>query len=448
MRRRWAGALVTLLICAHRARVVILDDLGLLRQMQPSASGTEKKAVIVRPGGQQAARAPAMPSAGRSNAALKPQLPRVVAIQKAGDSPARNLLSRAPAIGRAISYKLGPSPQQAPSPGPLGMVAVPRRGPAPRRSAHRAESSSAQDGAPENARDLPEKTIATNTEHAATEDPRVRITTVVSYVSSVSSSRMRSVTRSSIDADGPAASSVNTSIPSASQPPTSSTIDDIPGRAEIDDGRLRDYVNDHNSNIDHANAARRSFLSMKIRESQDASRRNETKLASLRRIYDEYSRRMDELSNEMSRVRSSIAMYRALTGNTDAAIEELESGLRDNEAQRRLEEIELLRLSKEMNEEKNKIELLKEKSAMLKSRRKQMGVNESENTSKLQANEGKLGAYSRLAKNLENELRQLRENIDEVEALRRKDQDVLNKLEIEYNQHEGDGHWPLFVQYT
>lgn len=281
-----------------------------------------------------------------------------------------------------------------------------------------------------------------------TRDPRTSITTVISYVSSISSSASHSTPRSSIVLDSAALTSVNTAIPGGPQPPASSAMADIPDRADIDDRKLRDYVNDHDNNIDHANIARKSFLSMKIQESQNANKRNETKLANLQRVYDEYLKRMDQVGSGISRVRSNIGTYRALLGNTATAIRELDSGMRENDTQSRLEEMEILRLNKAINEEKNKVELLKEKSAMLKSRLKQLGTDRNESISKLRANESKLGIYMQLAENLENELRQLRDDIDEVESLKRKGQEVLDKLEIEHNQYENDRHLPLFVRYT
>ncbi|KAI5170438.1 hypothetical protein PAEPH01_1428, partial [Pancytospora epiphaga] len=188
--------------------------------------------------------------------------------------------------------------------------------------------------------------------------------------------------------------------------------------------------------------------SMKIQEVENTIKRNEAKIANLQRIYDEYSKRMDQLGNEIARAKSDMGMYKALVTNNDAEIERLDGELRENETDRRLEDAELLRLNKELNEVKNEIELLKEKTTLMRSRLKQMNTSRTDSVSKLQSNENKLGIYVQLAEELKSELKELKENISEVEAVRRKEQDTLNKLEIEYNQYENDRHLPLFVRYT
>ncbi|KAI5181082.1 hypothetical protein PAEPH01_2781, partial [Pancytospora epiphaga] len=279
MRYKWKWEFITVAIGCYEARVVIYDDIGMLRRVPPvpgviskNNGPTPTTGAPVRYKQPKNMRASPL-SPGSNKIPIKIQLPGGFIPQPLNNSTPKNLMGATLAKAQSASkspYNRPDPPQlirrrlmmpgnranQSPIPRtPNNLDDIPNKlnngdydQPDPIPPAEYAPVSSSRSKSK-----LP-KTFSLNTSLTSSSEEKYNTTvTVVSYVSNNLSSTIRKPERTSIKLDSSALSSVNTAIPGMSDPLSSSVMDGIPDRADIDDKKLNEYMNDHDSNIGQAN---------------------------------------------------------------------------------------------------------------------------------------------------------------------------------------------------
>ncbi|KAI4292789.1 hypothetical protein PAPHI01_2063 [Pancytospora philotis] len=276
--------------------------------------------------------------------------------------------------------------------------------------------------------------------------------TTVSYVSAANSSAVSVTTVYA--SSSPAASSAVFSTPVVSVPssvapaPPPVSTQPIPPPPSVPADALSSLENTHNSSIESAEAAKNAFLAMKIDEARLLSDRSELKLDQLKKLEKAYEERADEVLSEMAGARTELATQRMLLKSTADSIAKLQEEMKEGDAEKRLDEMEALRLKEQLNALKDRLERSREKRQLHSSRLKQLESTKRTSNAKTHADENKLEMYKNLAAQLQDSLAPVHKYIEELERQSADEADTLNKLKIERNRYEADAHAPLFVRYT
>lgn len=223
-------------------------------------------------------------------------------------------------------------------------------------------------------------------------------------------------------------------------PPSTGTI--------TSENKLTEYAREHNDSIKSADNARRNFLRMKMLESKDRQVQYEQKLQGLKYLYNEHMEKLSRLQEAMRQSRSELISSKSVIEGADIEIGKLKDEIKENTVQTRLEEIEISRLSKQINNEKNKLNMLQEEKTLYNSRADKFMKDKDGNMGKLRGNSSKLLLYARLIADMRRDEGAIKDSISEIEAMRDKEADNQSMLAIEINQYEHDHHGPLFAGYA
>lgn len=211
--------------------------------------------------------------------------------------------------------------------------------------------------------------------------------------------------------------------------------------------QLEEYVKEHQKNIHDANDARKAFLKAKIDNMKDDSEKNNRKLKDLKKMYDDTKRKLKNLENEFIKVKHGVSAEKSVITNEASNIETLKNGILNNDAKIRMEEVELLKLSQMMNEEKNKLSMLEDKGRMLKERLENIKKEKQNNFGHLKLEENKMKMYCMLISGLEKEINSIKESISSVEAIRDSQLEMMNKLKMEMEDYDNNSNIPMFIKY-
>lgn len=211
--------------------------------------------------------------------------------------------------------------------------------------------------------------------------------------------------------------------------------------------KRKKYLQKHNSDIISAGKARRTYIDYKILEAKENQENIEKKLKKLQDLHKRLYNRLQELSNEKDAVNKEMDVTKKDTNETERAAKRLQKEITKNTIEMKKKDAEIVKLEKTLADEKDNYLILNDQVKVLKKRFDDVKRKHGGRDDFLKIKEKKFDEYNKLVDQLEKRLSKLMDNINEMEAKRRAEIEVQDKLEIEKKDIEDSGHLPLFALY-
>ena len=207
------------------------------------------------------------------------------------------------------------------------------------------------------------------------------------------------------------------------------------------------FILKHNKDILSADKARRAYIDYKLSESKDKQNRIEKKLDSLKDLDDKLANKISKLINERSEIKQKATSDKNKAENNENTVKTLIEDQKKTENLMKLEEVEISKLEKALNKERNKYLVLNDQQNIYKDRLESFNKKGNNSKTDVKINENKLAEYDRLLNQIQRDHENLKSKIQEIEKQRRREIEAQNKLEIEKKEIEDSNHIPLFAIY-
>lgn len=301
-------------------------------------------------------------------------------------------------------------------------------------------------------------THSKNNSHASNKKEPIEIGTPL-YSEEVASSTNNSKTvtttvTATTSISNPISTTSKSSIPDILKNPIPKEYPDLPKSVPVppelkqsDPKEIGDYINEHNKDIESASKARRSFINAKLKELEQNENKNIGKLDNLKNIKNDEMKKIEKVIEQINKLKTLINSSKSIDASNKQDISNLEKSISDNDVKHRLEEIEIMKLSKQLNEKKNRLALLEDSNSIFKSRLQNMENEKNQSNEHMKLAENKLAYYMRTLQSLQSGIKLIKDNISELESFANKEKIMQNNLEFERDQVETDLHEPLFARY-